>query len=313
MRDLCTALAAAVKGAKPTSVTELNLDQKFRADNLTGLEPYVNLASLSLSAVGLTSLEGLPTSAALRTLVVSDNKISGGLDVLATCCPNLRRLDLTNNRMASVSVLQPLSALSVLQSLEVEANPLASVPNYRQAIFKLIPSLGVIDQQDIHGKEALNDEEEDGDEEEEEYDEEEEEEQEVEEEGAEEGEEVDDGEEGQGEDGDAYEDDEGGEEEGGDEEDGYDDAEGEEGEEVDDEEEEEDEDEEPGVAALVGPPLEDDGDEYEGEEEEPPSEDIDEGDEDEEDEAGPSSRRGTKRKADVDPEDEEEEDEDEDE
>eukprot|EP00884_Botryococcus_braunii_P003343 jgi/Botrbrau1/13009/Bobra.0389s0008.2 len=243
MRDLSTALAAAVKGAKPTSVTELNLDQKFRADNLTGLESYVNLVSLSLSAVGLTSLEGLPASAALRTLVVSDNKIAGGLDVLKTCCPNLRRLDLSNNRMASMLALQPLSALSVLQSLELEANPLASLPNYREAIFKLNPALTVIDQQDILGKDALHDEEEDGDEEEEEYDDEEDEEQEVnpsirrsfcgvipvpaaadgrllqgEEEGGEEGEEVDDGEEGQGEDGDAYEDDEGGEEEGGDEE-----------------------------------------------------------------------------------------------
>eukprot|EP00884_Botryococcus_braunii_P003346 jgi/Botrbrau1/13011/Bobra.0389s0008.3 len=218
MRDLSTALAAAVKGAKPTSVTELNLDQKFRADNLTGLESYVNLVSLSLSAVGLTSLEGLPASAALRTLVVSDNKIAGGLDVLKTCCPNLRRLDLSNNRMASMLALQPLSALSVLQSLELEANPLASLPNYREAIFKLNPALTVIDQQDILGKDALHDEEEDGDEEEEEYDDEEDEEQEGEEEGGEEGEEVDDGEEGQGEDGDAYEDDEGGEEEGGDEE-----------------------------------------------------------------------------------------------
>lgn len=167
---------------------------------LQGLEPYVNLQSLSLSAVGLTSLEGLPSSTSLRKLVASDNKLSGGLDLLVSCCPNLRKLDLTNNRMATVDTLTPLSALSDLHSLEVEANPLARQPDYRQEIFKIIPSLAILDQQDIHGQgagktrsaclfrrpegcqpcrwgaaETQVDEEEDADEEEEEFDEEEEE------------------------------------------------------------------------------------------------------------------------------------------
>lgn len=121
---------------------------------LQGLESFVNLESLSLSAVGLTSLEGLPCSTSLRCLVVSDNKLSGGLDVLVSCCPNLRKLDLTNNRMATVDALRPLSALSALLSLEVEANPLALKPDYRQEIFKIIPSLTSLDQQDIYGQGA---------------------------------------------------------------------------------------------------------------------------------------------------------------
>jgi hypothetical protein len=199
MRDIASALAAAVKGTKPSDVTELNLDQKFRADSLKvrqralrshrwalvttcvsrggylleplsvlrylqscsvcapflqGLESYVNLESLSVSAVGLTSLEGLPSSASLLRLRASDNKLSGGLDVLVSCCPNLRKLDLTNNRMATVDALRPLSALSGLHSLEVEANPLALKPDYRQEIFKIIPSLTSLDQQDVYGQGA---------------------------------------------------------------------------------------------------------------------------------------------------------------
>lgn len=44
----------------------------------------------------------------LSQLELSDNRISGGLDVLAEKLPNLTHLDLSGNKLKDISTLEPL-------------------------------------------------------------------------------------------------------------------------------------------------------------------------------------------------------------
>lgn len=43
-----------------------------------------------------------------QQLELSDNRISGGLDVLAAKCPNLTHLNLSGNKIKDLSTIEPL-------------------------------------------------------------------------------------------------------------------------------------------------------------------------------------------------------------
>ena len=85
----------------------MNLDN-CRATNIVGLsEEFVNLESLSLINVGLTSLKGFPKLPNLRKLELSDNRISGGLNLLSGS-PKLTHLNLSGNKIKDIETLEPL-------------------------------------------------------------------------------------------------------------------------------------------------------------------------------------------------------------
>lgn len=44
----------------------------------------------------------------VRQLELSDNRISGGLEVLAEKCPNLTHLNLSGNKIKDLSTIEPL-------------------------------------------------------------------------------------------------------------------------------------------------------------------------------------------------------------
>ena len=88
-------------------IKELNLDNA-RATQIEGLsEEYVNLESLSLISVGLTTLKGFPKLAKLKKLELSDNRISNGLQTLQDC-PLLSHLNLSNNKIKDLDAIEPL-------------------------------------------------------------------------------------------------------------------------------------------------------------------------------------------------------------
>ena len=94
----------------------------------------MNLQELSLIGCGLTSLDGFPPLPALKKLLISDNRIAGGLEALSGCT-GLVELSLASNRIATLEDLEPLKQLPVLRVLDFEGCPVADTEDvfeYRQ-------------------------------------------------------------------------------------------------------------------------------------------------------------------------------------
>ncbi|XP_018653554.1 Acidic leucine-rich nuclear phosphoprotein 32-related protein (ANP32/acidic nuclear phosphoprotein-like protein) [Schistosoma mansoni] len=146
---------------EPGEITELNLDNSKSVD-IEGLtDEYSSLEVLSMMNVGLQSLAGLPCLAGLKTLELSNNLISGGLDALLKC-PNIEQLNLSSNKIESMDVLIPLAKLSELKSLDLGNCPVTSTENYRKKAFAMIPSLKYLDgldennEEEVFGNDFLN-------------------------------------------------------------------------------------------------------------------------------------------------------------
>lgn len=146
-------------------------------------DEFEELEFLSTINVGLTSVANLPKLNKLKKLELSDNRISGGLEVLAEKCPNLTHLNLSGNKIKDLSTIEPLKKLESLKSLDLFNCEVTNLNDYRENVFKLLPQLTYLDGYDKEDKEApdsdaeayvegLDDDEDDEDEgEEEEYDE----------------------------------------------------------------------------------------------------------------------------------------------
>ncbi|XP_036391699.1 acidic leucine-rich nuclear phosphoprotein 32 family member A [Megalops cyprinoides] len=197
-----------LRNRTPSDVKELVLDNcRSNEGKIEGLtDEFEELEFLSTINVGLTSVANLPKLNKLKKLELSDNRISGGLEVLAERCPNLTHLNLSGNKIKDLSTMEPLKKLESLKSLDLFNCEVTNLNDYRENVFKLLPQLTYLDGYDKEDKEApdsdaeayageLDDDDDDEDEvDEEEYDEaaagdEEEEEGEEEEEDEEEGEE----------------------------------------------------------------------------------------------------------------------------
>ncbi|XP_043933611.1 acidic leucine-rich nuclear phosphoprotein 32 family member A isoform X3 [Protopterus annectens] len=188
-------------------VKELVLDNcRSNEGKIEGLsDEFEELEFLSTINVGLASIANLPKLNKLKKLELSDNRISGGLEVLAEKCPNLTHLNLSGNKIKDLSTIDPLKKLENLKSLDLFNCEVTNLNDYRENVFKLLPQLTYLDGYDREDKEApdsdaeayvegLEDDDEDDDDEEEEFDEDaavgEEEDEEEEEEGEEEEEDV---------------------------------------------------------------------------------------------------------------------------
>ncbi|XP_012623805.1 acidic leucine-rich nuclear phosphoprotein 32 family member A isoform X1 [Microcebus murinus] len=167
---------------KLARVKELVLDNcRSNEGKIEGLtDEFEELEFLSTINVGLTSVANLPKLNKLKKLELSDNRISGGLEVLAEKCPNLTHLNLSGNKIKDLSTIEPLKKLENLKSLDLFNCEVTNLNDYRENVFKLLPQLTYLDGYDRDDKEApdsdaegyvegLDDEEEDEDEEE--YDE----------------------------------------------------------------------------------------------------------------------------------------------
>ncbi|KAK8606770.1 hypothetical protein V6N13_052527 [Hibiscus sabdariffa] len=133
------------------------------------LEKFENLQHLSIANIGVSSLEQFPRLRNLQKLILSDNRIAGGLEFLVEAgLDSLRDLDLSNNRIQNIEDLAPLAQLKLV-SLDLYECPVTRVKDYRARVFGLIKSLKYLDKMDAEGNERPeSDEEEDEDEEEEE-------------------------------------------------------------------------------------------------------------------------------------------------
>lgn len=132
------------RGRKPGEIKELVLDN-CRSTQIVGLtNEFSALESLSLINVGLTSLKGFPKLSSLKKLELSDNRISGGLNLLDSS-PKLTHLNLSGNKIKDLDTLQPLKEFKNLKSLDLFNNEVTNMDNYREKVFNLIPSLRYLD------------------------------------------------------------------------------------------------------------------------------------------------------------------------
>ncbi|XP_055982781.1 acidic leucine-rich nuclear phosphoprotein 32 family member A [Sorex fumeus] len=172
-----------LRNRTPSDVKELVLDNCRSNDGkIEGLtDEFEELEFLSTINVGLSSVANLPKLNKLKKLELSDNRVSGGLEVLAEKCPNLTHLNLSGNKIKDLSTIEPLKKLENLKSLDLFNCEVTNLNDYRENVFKLLPQLTYLDGYDRDDKEAsdsdaegyveegLEDDEEDEDEEE--YDE----------------------------------------------------------------------------------------------------------------------------------------------
>uniref|UniRef100_A0A3B5ML09 Acidic leucine-rich nuclear phosphoprotein 32 family member n=1 Tax=Xiphophorus couchianus TaxID=32473 RepID=A0A3B5ML09_9TELE len=102
-------------------VKELVLDNcRSNEGKIEGLtDEFEELEFLSTINVGLTTVAHLPKLKKLKKLELSDNRISGGLEVLADKCPNLTHLNLSGNKIKDLSTIEPLKELGSLKSLDL--------------------------------------------------------------------------------------------------------------------------------------------------------------------------------------------------
>ena len=145
---------------EPKEIEELNLD-KF-TDNLKslelyhkeGLELYNNLIHLSLNELGLENLSNFPEIKCLMILSLKNNKLKGDdFDTIPKLYPNLYKLKISFNQINSLDNLSCLNKLE-LKKIEVKENPFTKNDNeYRDKIYKIIPSLVIVDQMQNNGQE----------------------------------------------------------------------------------------------------------------------------------------------------------------
>ncbi|XP_050766603.1 acidic leucine-rich nuclear phosphoprotein 32 family member B isoform X6 [Gymnogyps californianus] len=149
-------LTLELRNKKPGEVKELVLDN-CRSDDgkIVGLSSdFENLEFLSMININLLSVSNLPKLNKLRKLELSDNRISGGLEVLAERTPNLTHLNLSGNKIKDINTLEPLKKLPNLHSLDLFNCEVTMLINYRESVFTLLPQLTYLDGFDADDQEA---------------------------------------------------------------------------------------------------------------------------------------------------------------
>ncbi|XP_054431232.1 acidic leucine-rich nuclear phosphoprotein 32 family member E isoform X3 [Pteronotus mesoamericanus] len=106
-----------LRNRAPEEVTQLVLDNCHCVNGeIEGLnDTFKKLEFLSMVNVELSSLAKLPNLNKLRKLELSNNRISGGLEVLAEKCPNLTHLNLSGNKIKDVSALEALMEMKMMK------------------------------------------------------------------------------------------------------------------------------------------------------------------------------------------------------
>ncbi|KAM3828062.1 acidic leucine-rich nuclear phosphoprotein 32 family member A isoform 1-T3 [Vipera latastei] len=154
--DMKKRLHLELRNRTPSDVKELVLDNcRSYGGKIEGLtDEFEELELLSTINVGLTSVVNLPKLNKLKKLELSDNRISGGLEVLAEKCPNLTHLNLSGNKIKDLSTIEPLEKLENLKSLDLFNCEVTNLNDYRENVFKLLPQLTYLDGYDQNDKEA---------------------------------------------------------------------------------------------------------------------------------------------------------------
>uniref|UniRef100_A0ABK0LUX8 Acidic leucine-rich nuclear phosphoprotein 32 family member n=1 Tax=Rattus norvegicus TaxID=10116 RepID=A0ABK0LUX8_RAT len=140
----------------PSDVKELVLDNcQSTEGKMEGfMDEFEELKFLSTINVDLTSILNLPKLSKLKKLELSENRISGDLEVLAEKCLNLKHLNLSGNKIKDPSAIEPLRKLENLKSLDLFKCEVTNLTAYQENEFKLLPEVMCLDGYDRDNKEA---------------------------------------------------------------------------------------------------------------------------------------------------------------
>ncbi|KAG8965668.1 U2 snRNP complex subunit [Tulasnella sp. 419] len=109
--------------------------------------------TIDLTDNALTHLQNFPLLRRLKTIIVSNNRISHVSPQLATSTPFLTSLVLTNNALSELGDVVPLASLKHLTYLSLMGNPIREKKYYREWVIFNCKSLRVLDYQRVQDKE----------------------------------------------------------------------------------------------------------------------------------------------------------------
>ncbi|CAK7901459.1 U2 small nuclear ribonucleoprotein A' [[Candida] anglica] len=101
----------------------------------------------------ITELKNLPRLKNLRCLLLAKNSIVSIDSNFAESVPRLESLTLNENNITKFSALKGLNGCNNLRELTLMGNKVTSLPNYRNFISWLVPTLKVLDFQKIKDQE----------------------------------------------------------------------------------------------------------------------------------------------------------------
>lgn len=119
--------------------------------HISGLERLEALDTLNISHNHISKLENLACCPMLRTLICTHNKLESIESVAHVSeCTALYTLDLQNNNIKDPAILDVLKPLANLKCLYLKGNPVVStMKNYRKTIIAALPSLTYLDERPV--------------------------------------------------------------------------------------------------------------------------------------------------------------------
>ena len=129
-----------------TQLRCLYLAKNLIAD-IKGLECLQQLVTLDLSNNRITTIQGLSCCPLLETVNMSRNALATTASIEHfQQCPNLKNIDLTNNRLECDEAFFPcLAAIPSLVTLSLNGNELTKFNSFRKRMVNTLPKLGYLD------------------------------------------------------------------------------------------------------------------------------------------------------------------------
>lgn len=140
----------------PSELTEMmfidTAFEKITAEDMRSLAQYENLEFINFAEVGLKSIEApFPALGQCTAVLFSNNHLGDEAIETLTSLENLESLALDGNQISSLETFSLLSGLSKLKEISLSDCPVASTEGYREKLFKLLPQLEIVDDQDKEG------------------------------------------------------------------------------------------------------------------------------------------------------------------
>jgi len=109
--------------------------------------------TLNLNDNDIQKLEGFPLLKRLKSIYISNNRVSRIAPRFGQNLPSLDTLIMSFNKIESLQELDNLSDLKNLRVISLEKNPVASKPNYRLYLISKLPRIKLIDFKKVRPKE----------------------------------------------------------------------------------------------------------------------------------------------------------------
>ena len=116
------------------------MDGELSVSDKEFLERFKDAKQLNMSYCNLRSLKNMPSLPKLEMLALMDNSLTGeDLHAITSNCRKLKELDLSNNCIRKADSLDHLAKLQQLKRMDLSANPVSDLSNYRATVFEKLP------------------------------------------------------------------------------------------------------------------------------------------------------------------------------